>query len=260
MAQKALFVVSFGTSYDDTREKTIGAAERALAAAFPDHALYTAFTSGMVRRALAARGIGVSGVEDALAQMERDGARELLCQPTHLIRGEEYDKLSALLKEHAGRFDRVRLGLPLLSDYDDIGAVLAAVRAHVEREKDEALVLMGHGTGHFCNTVYAAMDYYAQRAGMRDVCIGTVEAWPDLSAAMNCVRERGYRRAVLTPLMLVAGDHAQNDMTGPGPTSWLSQFRAAGIETRAVVRGLGQYEEIRALYCEHARKAAEHGA
>ena len=75
---------------------------------------------------------------------------------------------------------------------------------------------------------------------------------------MNCVRERGYRRAVLTPLMLVAGDHAQNDMTGPGSTSWLSQFRAAGIETRAVVRGLGQYEEIRALYCEHARKAAEH--
>jgi len=258
MSDQALLTVSFGTSYDDARRQAIDATEAALSAAFPGLPAYRAFTSGMVRRALRGRGIDIPGMSESLARMQIDGVKDVICQPTHLIYGEEYDKLCAALEGVEPHFRRVAVGRPLLADYDDIARVLRAVSGTVCREPDEALVLMGHGTKHFCNTVYAAMDYFARRNGFRDVCIGTVEAWPDLVTAIDSVRERGFARAVLTPLMLVAGDHARNDMNGPGPESWLSRFRAAGIQTRAVVRGLGEYPEIRRIYCDHAREASEH--
>jgi len=257
MEEKALLAVSFGTSWDDTREKTIIPTERALAASFPERELYTAYTSGMVRRGVRQRGTETMDAGEALSRMEEDGVRDVLCQPTHMLCGEEFDRLAAALRERRDGFEHVSLGRPLLDSYEDIAAVLRILSGGIPREKDEALVLMGHGTRHFCNMVYAAADYFAQRNGFRDVCVGTVEAWPDLGTLIGTVKERGFSRAVMTPLMLVAGDHANNDMAGEGPESWLSRFGAAGIEARAVVRGLGEYPEIRELFCGHAHRAAE---
>ena len=129
--------------------------------------------------------------------------------------------------------------------------LLQAVAAGVETAPDEALVLMGHGTPHFCNTVYAAMDYHAKAAGLSHVFVGTVEAFPDLDTLIAAVRRAGYRRVVLAPLMLVAGDHANNDMASDAPDSWKTRFSRAGLPARAVIRGLGEYPPVLELYESH---------
>ncbi|MBP1736195.1 MAG: Sirohydrochlorin cobaltochelatase CbiK [Oscillospiraceae bacterium] len=258
MSDQAILVVSFGTSFDDTREKTIAATQAQIRRQFPDYAVYSAFTSGMVRGILKQRGIDIPSVEDTLEQILRDGVKRLAVQPTHLLYGDEYDKMRSAVAGQASRFERVTVGAPLLSDYSDMYEVLSALDEGIPRELDEALVLMGHGTGHFSNTTYAAMDYFAKANGFEDVFVGTVEAWPDLDEVVSQVLREGFTRAVLTPLMLVAGDHAQNDMAGEEPRSWRSVFAANGLQTRCMVRGLGEYESVRALYCAHIERALTH--
>ncbi len=258
MSNQAILVVSFGTSYDDTRAKTITATEDHIKRQFPNQTIYSAFTSGMVRSSLKKRGIVISSVEEALTQIIRDGIKSLVVQPTHLIYGDEYDKMCAAVLKQSAQFERLVIGAPLLADYDDIYQVLTALDEGIPRELDEALVLMGHGTQHFSNMTYAALDYFAKANGFEDVFVGTVEAWPDLDEVRSQVLREGFTRAVLTPLMLVAGDHAQNDMAGDSPESWVSAFTASDIQTRCVVRGLGEYEAIRSLYCEHIEAALSH--
>lgn len=255
MHDRAIIIASFGTSCDDARERAITAVERAVREAFPDLTCRGAFTSGMIRRKLAARGITIPGVTEALADLRDEGVRRVLVLPTHLIYGEEYDKLHGEAHAMCGAFDSVTVAKPLLANYDDVHAVLAEIDGGVPRRDGEALVLMGHGTEHHSNYIYAAMNDYARDIGLTGCYIGTVEAHPTLDSVLARLTKDGRRSAVLSPLMLVAGEHAQNDMVGDGADSWISRLRAAGIETRAVVRGLGEYEAVRALYCEHARQA-----
>lgn len=255
MHDRAILIVSFGTSCDDARERAIAAVERAVREAFPRMTCRTAFTSGMIRRKLAERGTLIPGVTEALAALRGEGVRRVLVLPTHLIYGEEYDKLCVEAHAMRGAFDDITIAKPLLANYDDVRAVLAAIDCGVPRRDGEALVLMGHGTAHHSNYIYAAMNDYVRDIGPDGCYIGTVEAYPALDSVLARLAKDGRRSAVLTPLMLVAGEHAQNDMAGDEDDSWMSRLRAAGIETRAVVRGLGEYEAVRALYCEHARQA-----
>jgi sirohydrochlorin cobaltochelatase len=257
MSDQAILVVSFGTTYDDTRKKTISAVEQQIKGQFPQYTVYSAFTSGMVRKALKQRGIEIPSVEEALEQILQDGIKRLVVHPTHLIFGVEYDKLKAAVEAQAHRFEQVLFGTPLLSDYDDIYRVLTVLDGGIPRKMDEALVLMGHGSEHFSNMTYAAMDYFAKANGFDDIYVGTVEAWPDRDEVVSQVLREGFSRVVLTPLMLVAGDHAENDMAGESTDSWQSAFAAQDLKPRCVVRGLGEYEEIRTLYCEHLQKAID---
>lgn len=255
MSDKAILIASFGTSYDNTREKTIGAVERRIEARFPDFICRRAYTSGMVRKVLEKRGIHIPGVTEALEELANEGVKTVLIQPTHLIYGEEYEKILAEAGAFEDRFQRISFGAPLLADYADIHAVLETLDAGIPRQEGEALVLMGHGANHFCNTVYAAMDYYAAAEGFESVVVGTVEAYPDLEAVSAALKRRGLKKAVLTPLMLVAGDHAQNDMAGDEDDSWANILRAQGLTVRTVLRGLGEYEALQERYCSHAEKA-----
>ena len=251
--KKAILVVSFGTTFPETRDKNIAAVARRVAAQWPECPVYEAWTSSMIMRALEKRGEHVDNVPEALARMAADGITDIKVLPTHLLYGDEYDKMCAFLDEGRGNFASITVAAPLLASDDDLRAVLSAVAEGVETADDEALVLMGHGTPHFCNTVYAAMDYHAKATGLHHVFVGTVEAFPDLDTLIEAVRRSGCTRAVLTPLMLVAGDHANNDMASDEEDSWKTRFTQAGIPARAVIRGLGEYEKILDLYEAHLR-------
>ena len=253
MMKEAILVVSFGTTFPETRDKNISAVLRRVAEKWPEYPVYEAWTSSMILRALQKRGEHVDSVPEALARMAADGVTDVRVLPTHLLYGDEYDKMNSQLNMGAGSFHSLSVAAPLLSCDSDIRAVLSAVAEGVETAPDEALVLMGHGTPHFCNTVYAAMDYHAKAQGLHHVFVGTVEAFPDLDTLIDAVRRSGCARAVLTPLMLVAGDHANNDMASDDEGSWKSRFIAAGIPARTVVRGLGEYDKILDLYEAHLR-------
>lgn len=249
---KAILVVSFGTTFAKTRQKNIGAVlERVTALGLP---VYEAWTSSMILGALQRRGEHVDNVTEAAERMAADGVKTVFVLPTHLLYGDEYDKMHTQLAAQADRFAEIRIAAPLLAGDDDLRAVLQAIDAGIETAEDEALVLMGHGTPHFCNTVYAAMDYHAKAADRPHMFVGTVEAFPDLETLIDRVRQAGYQRAVLTPLMLVAGDHATNDMASDEEDSWKTRFTEAGIPARAVIRGLGEYDAVLDLYETHLKK------
>lgn len=247
-SKNAILVVSFGTTYAETRTKNITAVLEAVKTAHPQYPVYEAWTSSMIMRALEKKGQHVDNVTEALEQIYKDGITDLYVLPTHLLYGEEYDKMNAMLGAQRENFSSITVAQPLLADENALEAVLHAVAEGLPCEKDEALVLMGHGTPHFCNTVYAALDYHAKDLGLRHVFIGTVEAYPDLDTVLKMLKETSYKKVVLTPLMLVAGDHATNDMASDEEDSWNTIFQQNGYETRCIIRGLGEYAPIIAEY------------
>lgn len=252
---RAILAASFGTSFLETREKNILAVERELSEAFPDSKIYTAYTSGMVRRALQKKGVSVPDVSQALNQMLADGVKTLTVVPTLLLLGEEYDRLCAAIEKRRGDFEAVTIAKPLLASQEDMEIVLKSIARANPVEAGEALVCMGHGTRQFTNTVYAALDYMAKSSGLPHIFIGTVEAFPGLDTVLETVKRAGYKKVLLTPLMFVAGDHAVNDMAGDERDSWRKTFENAGFSVRCTVRGLGELPEIRALYRAHAEAA-----
>jgi sirohydrochlorin cobaltochelatase len=255
--KRALLVVSFGTSHHDTMEKTISAIEADMAAAFPGWEVRRAFTSGMILRKLRERdGLDIDTVERALARLVVEEFDAVVIQPTHVMSGEEYDKLTAQAAPYAGQFKTFAIGAPLLTSVEDYMAAVPAVLSELPpAEGDHALVLMGHGTEHFANAVYAELEYVFHDLGHRNVFLGTVEGYPALEQVMRRLAEREIKSVTLAPLMVVAGDHAKNDMAGPGEDSWKSQLEAAGYQVDCVVRGLGEFPAVRAQFTAHAAEA-----
>ena len=259
MPERAVLVVSFGTSHLDTMEKTIAPIEGAIAAALPDRALRRAFTSGMILRKLAERdGLQIDNVSQALERLAGEGARDVVVQPTHIMNGEEHDKLLSQAAPFQGRFQRLAMGRPLLSaeeDYRETAqALLAALPA---REEGQALIFMGHGTEHFANSAYCQLEYLFHDLGRTDVLVGTVEGYPGLREVLRRLEERPeVRRTVLLPLMIVAGDHAKNDLAGPEPSSWRGELQARGYAVDCRLTGLGELRGIRDIFVRHAQEAA----
>lgn len=252
-----ILYASFGTSHDDARARQIDAVAAALRDAFPGAVLEQAFTSGMIRRSLDGRGIHVPSVPEALRLLADAGVDEVLVQPGHLLPGEEFDKLSREVASEAGRFASVEIAQPLLASTDDLRRVAGIMVARFPARPGTAVVLMGHGTPAFANVVYAALDYQMKDLGRADIHVATVEAYPALSDAEARVRAMPeVGTVILAPLMLVAGDHATNDMAGDEADSWASTFRAHGYEVVCDLTGLGELPEVQALYVEHARSAA----
>ena len=258
IGEKELLVVSFGTSFNDSRRLTVGAIEKALQEAYPDWSVRRAFTSQIIIDHLAKRdGEIIDNVHDTLERAIRNAVKILVVQPTHLMDGFEYNDLKKELAAYADAFDRIVLGDALLTidrDFDMVAeAIVEATAAYDDGET--AVCFMGHGTEAASNSVYAKMQTVLSEAGCEHYYIGTVEAEPSVEDVLESVRAGSYKRVVLRPLMIVAGDHANNDMAGDEADSWKSVFEAAGYEVSCVVEGLGQLPAIRQLIVEHDSEA-----
>ncbi|MDO4323666.1 MAG: sirohydrochlorin cobaltochelatase [Lachnospiraceae bacterium] len=250
--KRAILVVSFGTSYEETRKKTIDRIEQDIQERYADYAVYRAWTSGMIRRKILKRdGIHILDVRGAMEQMEADGIDEVIVQPTHVLNGIENDLMAEDVLAYKSRFENIVIGAPLLTSQEDNDRVVQAVADMLSPAEGEALVLMGHGTEHYANSIYAALDYEFKDMGHKNIFMGTVEAYPAFDSLIRQVREVAPRKVVLAPFMIVAGDHATNDLSGEEEDSWKSRFERAGFEVRCVLKGLGEYPAVRNIFLDH---------
>lgn len=250
--KRAILAVSFGTSYEETRKKTIDRIEQDMREAYPDYTLYRAWTSGMIRRKILKRdGIHICDVREAMEQMEADGITEVIVQPTHVINGKENDRMTEDVLAYKERFGNIVIGDPLLTSQEDSDRVVQAVIDAFCPAKEEALVFMGHGTEHYANSIYAALDYQFKDMGYKNIFMGTVEAYPAFDSLIKQVKAVSPRKVTLAPFMIVAGDHAVNDLSGDDEDSWKSRFEHAGFDVSCVLKGLGEYSEIRKIFLDH---------
>ena len=282
IGEKELLVVSFGTSFNDSRAKDIGGIEKALQEAYPDWSVRRAFTAQIIINHIQARdGERIDNVEQALERAAANGVKQLVIQPTHLMHGAEYDELTAAVENFSSMFESVKIAEPLLGE---VGADATAVNADKEAvakavteaavgaagydsqdaaDQDKtAFVFMGHGTSHTAKVTYSQMQTQMEQIGYKNVFIGTVEGEPEetsCEAVIEKVKAAGYTKVVLRPLMVVAGDHANNDMAGEDDDSWLSMFTASGafekIDTQ--IEGLGGIPAVQQIYVEHTGVVTE---
>lgn len=269
--KKALLVVSFGTSFKDTREKTICAIEDDLRKAFPDRDLYRAWTSGRIIKKVAEKeGLQVDTIEEAVLHMKADGVTDVLVQPTHMTDGYENDRLKKLFINVKDGFDCITIGKPMLSSDADMDYMSEAVLSGFDDVKSgaAALVLMGHGSpvkGEMDgfdpaadpNKVYVDQEQSFRKLGYDNVFVGTVEATPTLDDTIAAVKDAfpAPGKVYIAPYLIVAGDHATNDMAGDSPDSWKNRFAKEGYEPVPVIKGLGEYLRVRARFVQHAKEA-----
>ena len=282
IGENELLVVSFGTSFNDSRAEDIGGIEKALQKAYPDWSVRRAFTAQIIINHVQARdGEKIDNMDQALQRAVDNGVKNLIVQPTHLMHGAEYDELSEAVASYSDKFESVSIAEPLLGEVgsaddsvnSDKEAVAKAVTAEAvktagyesldaAKEDGTAFVFMGHGTSHTAKISYSQMQNQMNALGYDNVFIGTVEGEPEdtaCEAVIEKIQEAGYKKVILRPLMVVAGDHANNDMAGDDDDSWESQFEASGvfdsIETQ--IAGLGQIPVIQDLYVSHTHAAME---
>ena len=282
IGENELLVVSFGTSFNDSRVKDIKGIEDALQAAYPDWSVRRAFTAQIIINHVQARdGEKIDNMEQALERAVANGVKNLVVQPTHLMHGAEYDEMMEMVDSYRDKFESVAIAEPLLgevgSDATVINADKEAVAKAITAEAVKtagfdsldaaaadgtAFVFMGHGTSHTAKVSYSQMQTAMQTLGYSNVFIGTVEGEPEETACENVievVKAAGYTKVILRPLMVVAGDHANNDMAGADDDSWLSQFQASGdfASVECQISGLGEIEDIQQRYIEHTKAAID---
>ena len=282
IGENELLVVSFGTSFNDSRAEDIGGVEKALQEANPDWSVRRAFTAQIIINHVQARdGEKIDNVEQALNRAVENGVKNLVVQPTHLMHGAEYDELVEALDSYKDKFETVTVAEPLLGEVGDDAAVVNEDKAAVAeaitaeavktagfdsleaaKEDGTAFVFMGHGTSHTAKVSYSQMATQMEKLGYDNVFIGTVEGEPEETACENviaAVKDAGYTKVILRPLMVVAGDHANNDMAGDDDDSWKSQFVASGNfeSVDCQIAGLGGIDAIQQIYAAHTKAAIE---
>lgn len=258
--KKAILVVSFGTSYNDTRAVTIEAIENDITEAFPEFDVRRAFTSQIIIDKLEERdGLEIDNVNEALDRLVADGVGTLVVQPTHVMNGYEYDDIVATVEEYKDNFVNLQIGSNMLATDEDYPTVIDAFTAEcTEYDVDgTAIVLMGHGTEHEANATYATLQEKLTEAGYDRYFVGTVEATPTLEDVMSLVAESGAEKVVLMPFMIVAGDHANNDMAGDEEGSWKTAFKSEGYDVECVLKGLGEYAGVREVVVAHTQAAVD---
>ena len=280
IGEKELLVVSFGTSFNDSRVADIKSIEDALQEANPDWSVRRAFTAQIIINHIQARdGEKIDNMEQALERAVSNGVKQLVVQPTHLMHGAEYDEMRAAIDKVRDKFESVEIAEPMLGEVGNDATVInadkeavakAVVAAALEesgyestaaaKEAGVAYVLMGHGTAHVAKVTYSQMATQMDKLGYENVFIGTVEGEPEdtsCEAVIAAVKEAGYTTVVLRPLMVVAGDHANNDMAGADEDSWKTMFEAAGFTVNCQISGLGRIADVQALYVAHAKAAID---
>ena len=280
IGEKELLVVSFGTSFNDSRVADIKSIEDALQEANPDWSVRRAFTAQIIINHIQARdGEKIDNMEQALERAIANGVKQLVVQPTHLMHGAEYDEMCAAIDKVRDQFDSVEIAEPMLGEVGNDATVInadkeavakAVVAAALEESGYEstaaakdagvAYVLMGHGTAHVAKVTYSQMATQMAKLGYENVFIGTVEGEPEetsCEAVIEAVKNAGYTTVVLRPLMVVAGDHANNDMAGADDDSWKTMFEAAGFTVNCQISGLGRIADVQALYVAHTKAAID---
>ena len=256
-----LLVVSFGTSYNDSRRLTIGAIEQAIEDAFgEDYAIRRGFTSQIIIDHVKKRdNVSIDNLEEALERAVDNGVKNLVVQPTHLMPGLEYNEMVDAVAGYADSFESVSVGRPILTSDEDFEKVMKAITEATAEYDDgkTAICFMGHGTEADSNRVYAQMQQLLTDNGYANYFVGTVEATPSVEDVLALVKEGDYTRVILEPLMIVAGDHANNDMAGDEEDSWKSVFEAEGYEVECLIRGLGELPAIQDILVDHAKEAIE---
>ncbi len=255
-----LLVLSFGTSFNDSRRLNIGAIESDLEKAFPDYSVRRGFTANIVIDHIQNRdGVKIDDVDEAMNRAVDNNVKNLVIQPTHLMNGLEYQELEEQVAQYADAFDKIAIGKPLLTSEDDFKRMEQALVDWTSEYDDgeTAICFMGHGTEAESNEVYQKMQDLLTADGHDNYFVGTVEASPSLEDVLAKVKAGSYKRVVLEPLMVVAGDHANNDMAGEEEDSWKTTFEDAGYEVTCLLRGLGENEAIRQIYVEHAQAAMD---
>jgi len=257
--KQALLVVSFGTSYQDTREKTLDATQKAFEEEFASYDVYRAFTAQTIIDILEERdNIKVNNVEEALEALKKDNYGTVVIQSLHVMNGAEYDDMMAIVEEYKSDFNEIKVGKALLTTHEDYENVIDSLASNFpERNDNEAIVFMGHGTHHEANAVYAALEYAFSAAGYDNVFVGTVEGFPTLENVVAQLEENQIEKVTLMPLMIVAGDHAENDMGGDEDDSWKTILKQSGYEVEVFMHGMGENEGIREIFMDHAEEAIE---
>ena len=282
IGENEILVVSFGTSFNDSRAEDIGGVEKALQAAYPDWSVRRAFTAQIIINHVQARDDEkIDNMDQALERAVDNGVKNLVVQPTHLMHGAEYDELTDAVENYKDKFESVKIAEPLLGEVgadetainEDKAAVAEAITAEAvktagfdsldaAKEEGTAFVFMGHGTSHTAKISYSQMQAQMEQLGYENVFIGTVEGEPEdtaCEAVIEKLKNAGYKKVILRPLMVVAGDHANNDMAGDDDDSWKSQFEASGafdsIDTQ--IAGLGEIDAIQQLYVAHTQAAID---
>lgn len=255
-----LLVLSFGTSFNDNRRLTIGAIENDLEAAFPDYSVRRGFSANIVIDHINRRdGFLIDDVKASLERAVNNGVKTLVVQPTHLMNGFEYNDIVEEVSNYADAFEKVVFGEPLLTSDDDFERVEKAITEWTAEYDDgeTAICFMGHGTEADSNAVYQKLQDLLTADGYTNYFVGTVEAAPTLDDVLAKVKAGNYKRVVLEPLMVVAGDHANNDMASDEEDSWKTAFENEGYEVVCLIRGLGENEAIRQIYVDHAKAAID---
>ena len=257
MSKKALLVVSFGTSFDEALPAIVNI-EETCKKAFPEYDFFRAFTSGMIIRKLKkTRQQIIHSPEEIMEQLAGAGYEEVICQPTHIINGMEYEKMMNMLAPYKAKIPLIRVGTPLLTEEEDYKKACEIVMKEIKlpMAEDEAFVLMGHGTEHFANSAYCQFENMLRNLGYENTYVGTVEGFPGLDYVIRRLKLRQIKKVYLMPLMIVAGDHARNDLAGAEEDSWDSILKAAGFETQIILKGLGEIDAIAEMFVEHLRQA-----
>lgn len=247
---KAVVVVSFGSSYPEaiqTLDKVEQHIYSKLTADDPAD-LYTAYSSNFIRKKLASQGIKKNSIEEILEELAAKNYKEVCVQPTNVIPGQEYDRLLSVCEKWTDKFDSLTVGKPLISDADSLQTVAKTLENIYSSKADEAILFMGHGTSHISNFIYPALQTAFETNGFSRGFIATVEGWPEISDAVRLIKEKGYKKIYLAPLLLIAGDHVLNDMIGDEADSWKNVLEREGFEVKYTTLGLASYEEILDLY------------
>ena len=278
IGEKEILVVSFGTSYNNSRAQDIQGIEEALEQAYPGWSVRRAFTAQIIINHVQARdGEVIDNMEQALERAAANGVKQLVVQPTHLMHGSEYDEMMDAVEAYRSRFESVAVAEPLLGEVGSDANVINPDKAAVARAitaaaladagydslesaaaEGTAFVFLGHGTAHVAKVSYSQMQTQLDTLGYDNAWIGTVEGKPEdtsAQAVIDAVKAAGYTKVVLRPLMVVAGDHANNDMAGEDPESWKSLFTAAGLEVDVQIAGLGSVPAVQQLYVDHTGEA-----
>ena len=282
IGENELLVVSFGTSFNDSRAEDVKGIEDALAAAYPDWSVRRAFTAQIIINHVEARDNEViDNMQQALDRAVANGVKNLVVQPTHLMHGAEYDEMTEAIDGYKDKFESVAIAEPMLGEVGDDATVINDDKAAVAQaitdeavkeagydsmeaaaEDGTAFVFMGHGTSHTANVTYDQMQTQMEKLGFTNAFIGTVEGEPEDTACdevINKVKDAGFKKVILRPLMVVAGDHANNDMAGDDDDSWKSMFEASGDfdEIDCQIEGLGRIDAVEQLYVAHTQAAID---
>lgn len=259
VSKKALLVVSFGTSYPKSRELSLDKTANVIAEANPEYDMFISYTSQIIIDVYKDRdNINIFNVDEAIKEIYKSGYGEVLVVPTLVINGEEYDEMMEYIRPFKDKFARLIISKPLLSDAVDYDKVTDVLIQELQVVDDNtAIIYMGHGTPHFANSAYPMLDYVFKHKGLENIYVGTVEGVPSFDNVVNDLKGKGYKNILLLPLMMVAGDHAFNDMAGDEADSWNIMLQSMGYNVSSYLHGIGELNSIQQMFVEHSKLAIE---